>query len=332
MHWVHLVTVLVFAVIIYDGRRGRSKHVSAQTCVGMVMAFLMSVFNLPHRWESRCELLAILAAGSLLGVAASIEVIRSGEANGEDDLTIPGLPHWLCKAVPYVGAVCMSLISLFAACHFSVAESISFALQEPRAVSCTLQNFLHVTALLPQLVFSHRLGFVSPAAVRFLVLVGLNHMYEFITDALVSVENYQNGTFSMHEFSFMSGDFCAAVVLIDFMCIVATSRHSLFSCSMALELPLQGGDDRFNSETTSKPCVQRFGWPVFLHTFFADGACRRERLAASLAVLAIIGVCITLGLINWIFLLVGCMGTLAFQMLNASYPRGFVDKTEKCAV
>eukprot|EP00930_Biecheleria_cincta_P059023 TRINITY_DN44790_c0_g1_i1.p1 TRINITY_DN44790_c0_g1~~TRINITY_DN44790_c0_g1_i1.p1 ORF type:complete len:182 (-),score=33.15 TRINITY_DN44790_c0_g1_i1:160-657(-) len=66
----------------------------------------------------------------------------------------------------------------------------------------------------------------------------MKHIYEFTTDAYVSLVHYQKGRLELHEFSFMSGDFLAAVILLDFLYLVVTSDRKLRLISGESELSL----------------------------------------------------------------------------------------------
>merc|ERR1712196_70246 len=111
----------------------------------------------------------------------------------------------------------------FAACHFSPFEVIEFLRGWPTGALCTFQNFLHGVALLPQLVLSRGRGFIAPAAARFLLIIGVKHIVELAADLVVSYGIWKQGKMSLHEASFISGDLFAAVILADFLYLVAVS-------------------------------------------------------------------------------------------------------------
>ncbi|OLQ15453.1 hypothetical protein AK812_SmicGene344 [Symbiodinium microadriaticum] len=205
-----------FGTLAYDASQGRAKNISTQTMVALTASLALSTLNLPK-----------VFVGCLLGSLASWQVAKDSQADGEDDLRVPGVPQKASKAVVYVGAVVMGILSLLISCRFSPTELQNFIAADFQSPVCTFQNFLHAFALLPQLVLCRRQGFVSPAGVRFLFLLGTKHLYEFISDAYVSYKHYLRGRLSFHEFSFMFGDFVAAVILLDFLYLVLVDERSV---------------------------------------------------------------------------------------------------------
>jgi hypothetical protein len=205
--------------------------------VGLTLSIMATMLNLPQR-QHRTTKICVIIAGSIVGTICSAAVFKASEIKGEDDVIIGRLRGRACKLVPYFATLVMGLVAMFVACHFSVTEMVSFMRKDVKATSCTFQNYLHAFALLPQLVLCRRQGFVCPATVKFLFLIGVKHIYEFTTDAYVSWVHYQKGRLDLHEFSFMSGDFLAAVILLDFLYLVVTSDHKLRLIAGESELSL----------------------------------------------------------------------------------------------
>ncbi|CAJ1395760.1 unnamed protein product [Effrenium voratum] len=227
MFLINYMEAMAFSMLAYDASKGRAKHVSLQSCVALTLALALSAMNLPRANSRKIYKLAIVFVGCCFGTLASWRVAKDTQANNEDDLNLPGLSSRGCKAVIYVAAVVMGFLSLMVACRFSLSDMWSFMKNDNQSTVCTFQNFLHAFALLPQLVLCRRQGFVAPAAVRFLCLLGTKHLYEFVSDAYVSYQHYLRGRLHLHEFSFMSGDFVAALILLDFLYLVLVDERTL---------------------------------------------------------------------------------------------------------
>eukprot|EP00913_Durusdinium_trenchii_P034233 g32037.t2 len=221
MFLINYMETLAFAMLGYDASQGRTKHISLQTCVALTLSLVLGGFNLPRDFGRRLHKLILVFVGCCCGTWACYGVAKDTQAEGED-----GLPAKASQAVIYVSSFVLGLI-LFVACRFSPQETVQFMFTDLQSSVCTFQNFLHALALLPQLVLCRRKHFVSPAALRFLFLLGTKHLYEFVTDAYVSYQHYLRGRLHLHEFSFMSGDFFAALILLDFLYLVLTDEGTL---------------------------------------------------------------------------------------------------------
>lgn len=226
MFLINYMETLAFAMLGYDASQGRTKHISLQTCVALTLSLVLGGFNLPRDFGRRLHKLILVFVGCCCGTWACYGVAKDTQAEGEDNLSVPGLPAKASQAVIYVSSFVLGLI-LFVACRFSPQETVQFMFTDLQSSVCTFQNFLHALALLPQLVLCRRKHFVSPAALRFLFLLGTKHLYEFVTDAYVSYQHYLRGRLHLHEFSFMSGDFFAALILLDFLYLVLTDEGTL---------------------------------------------------------------------------------------------------------
>jgi len=226
MYAIYFVETGALALLCRDAVKGYAKSVSTQMVVGLTLSIMATMLNLPAR-QHRTTKICVIIAGSIVGTICSAAVFKTSEIKGEDNIIIGRLQGRISKLVPYFATFVMGLVALFVACHFSITEMVSFMQKDVKATSCTFQNYLHAFALLPQLVLCRRQGFVCPATVKFLFLIGMKHIYEFTTDAYVSWVHYQKGRLDLHEFSFMSGDFLAAIILLDFLYLVVTSDHKL---------------------------------------------------------------------------------------------------------
>merc|ERR1719148_176452 len=101
----------------------------------------------------------------------------------------------------YLVTLLMSIVVCFAACRFSFFEFNRWVRGYPVFLICTFQNFLHGTALLPQLVVFRQRGFVARAAARFLVLTGIKLIMEFAEDSAVTFIVWSKGQLQFHEIS-----------------------------------------------------------------------------------------------------------------------------------
>merc|ERR1712125_294459 len=86
---------------------------------------------------------------------------------------------------------------------------------------------MHGFALLPQLMLSHRRGFVSPAAVRFLLLTATKLFVELYVDLKYIRRDYLDDQIDFDDFTFIGGDVFAAAVLLDFLYLYATSHSKV---------------------------------------------------------------------------------------------------------
>ncbi|CAE7697220.1 unnamed protein product, partial [Symbiodinium pilosum] len=291
---------LSFGMLAYDASQGRAKHISTQTIVALTISLALSALNLPRAWASKVHKLIVVFVGCCLGSAACWQVAKDSQADGEDDLRVPGVPQRHSKAVIYVGAVVMGVLSLLISCRFSPAELGNFVSHDIQSPVCTFQNFLHAFALLPQLVLCRRQGFVSPTGVRFLFLLGSKHLYEFFSDSYVSYKHYVRGHLSFHEFSFMFGDFVAAVILLDFLYLVLVDERSMQLLMGCKEMELRDEEAPFGQEekSTSKSSLPGLS-ALCLHLRERMDEPRFQRLAflgASATVAVLLG--LALGLIN----------------------------------
>ena len=285
---------MAFAMLAYDAFKGRTKHISLQTCVALTLSLILGGFNLPRAWGGKVHKLILVAVGCGFGSLACYGVSKDSEADGEDTLNLPGVGRRAAHGVIYVSAFMMGLLSLFVACRFSVNETYNFMFTDIQSSVCTFQNFLHAFALLPQLVLCRRKGFVSPAALRFLVLLGTKHLYEFITDAYVSYLHYQRGKLHWHEFSFMSGDLVAALILLDFLYLVLADEGTLLLLLGCKEMELL-------DEEAGNEIGEQTRWQCILHQLqpFLESSQKRHQvvmLCASSVTVVVVGV--QLGLLN----------------------------------
>lgn len=293
MFLINYMETMAFAMLAYDAYKGRTKHISLQTCLALTLSLVLGAFNLPRAWYRKIHKLILVFAGCCFGSLACWGVSKDTEAEGEDNLTIPGVPPRASQAVIYVSALIMGLLSLLVACRFSPSETYNFMFADVQSSVCTFQNFLHAFALLPQLVLCRRKHFVSPAALRFLVLLGTKHLYEFITDAYVSYQHYQRGKLHLHEFSFMSGDFVAALILLDFLYLVLADEGTLLLLLGCKEMELQDEEAGCEPEATRWQCILKK-----LQPFLESSKKRHDvvMLCASGIVVVLLGV--QLGLLN----------------------------------
>mmetsp|Transcript_27426 Transcript_27426/g.63883 ORF Transcript_27426/g.63883 Transcript_27426/m.63883 type:complete len:335 (+) Transcript_27426:64-1068(+) len=299
MFLINYMEGLSFALLGYDAYQGRAKHISTQSVVALTISLALSSMNLPRSWTGKIHKLIVVFIGCCLGTLASWQVSKCSRAEGEDDLRVPGLSQRASKAAIYVGAFLMGVLSLLISCRFSPSELQTFLASDLQSPLCTFQNFLHAFALLPQLVLCRRQGFVAPAGVRFLFLLGTKHLYEFIADAYVSYKHYQRGRLSFHEFSFMFGDFVAAAILLDFLYMVITDERSVQLLMGSKEMALRDEEDPFSQEETtcSRPQWLLTTWQA-IHPRLGDPQSRQQ-----------VGFCVAL-------LLVAVGGT-ACGLLNA---------------
>mmetsp|Transcript_33161 Transcript_33161/g.95353 ORF Transcript_33161/g.95353 Transcript_33161/m.95353 type:complete len:331 (+) Transcript_33161:85-1077(+) len=231
------VECMAFVIMLHDARKGRARLVSLQTLLALSLCILLSFGNLPRDTSRRYWKQMTVVISSVAAFACSWVVSKKSEANGQDDVTIPRLPRWTSRISIYLLTVVCSLLSLLVACDFSVTTIFTKTCKFKVAL-CTVQNYLHAFALLPQLMLCRHQGFVCPAATRFLFIIGVKDIYEFTSDAYVSYLRYQKGLFDFREVSFMSGDFVAACVLLDFLYLVMISKNKcLLVGDDALDLP-----------------------------------------------------------------------------------------------
>ena len=294
MFLINYVETMAFAMLAYDAFKGRTKHISLQTCVALTLSLILGGFNLPRAWAGKVHKLILVAVGCGFGSLACYGVSKDSEADGEDTLNLPGVGCRAAHGVIYVSALMMGLLSLFVACRFSFNETYNFMFTDIQSSVCTFQNFLHAFALLPQLVLCRRKGFVSPAALRFLVLLGTKHLYEFITDAYVSYLHYQRGKLHWHEFSFMSGDLVAALILLDFLYLVLADEGTLLLLLGCKEMELL-------DEEAGNEIGEQTRWQCILHQLqpFLESSQKRHQvvmLCATSVTVVVVGV--QLGLLN----------------------------------
>lgn len=278
-----------FGTLAYDASQGRAKNISTQTIVALTASLALSTLNLPKAFSSKVHKLIVVFVGCLLGSLASWQVAKDSQADGEDDLRVPGVPQKASKAASRT----------FRSRGFSPTELQNFIAADFQSPVCTFQNFLHAFALLPQLVLCRRQGFVSPAGVRFLFLLGTKHLYEFISDAYVSYKHYLRGRLSFHEFSFMFGDFVAAVILLDFLYLVLVDERSVQLLLGSKEMELRDPEAPFQQEE-KKPASRFAGLSSLLAAARTSLAEPRNRQLAVFAVsaAALAMVAVSMGLIN----------------------------------
>lgn len=333
---LHVETVAL-ALLFRDALKGRTKGISTQMVVGLTLCIMLSIFNLPRHHGRRVEKIGAIVVGSLVGTICSVAISKTSEANGDDDFIIGRIRGRMSKLVPYFAAAWLGLLSLLAACHFSVAEMVHILENEIQVTECTFQNYLHAFVLLPQLVLCRRQGSVSPAAVKFLFLIGVKHIFEFTSDAYVSWKRYERGRSSLREFSFMSGDFVAAVILLDFFHLVATSEHGFRLVATDTELDL--ADDIEGQESTDSTAMQEPSKMMsssiqgrlaeFLEAFDGDSANLRKLLICTL-VFSAATVGSVLGVISIYPMIFAGLGLMVWRFIgNPEVPPPMQEKKQK---
>eukprot|EP00441_Pelagodinium_beii_P031637 CAMPEP_0197642794 /NCGR_PEP_ID=MMETSP1338-20131121/16345_1 /TAXON_ID=43686 ORGANISM="Pelagodinium beii, Strain RCC1491" /NCGR_SAMPLE_ID=MMETSP1338 /ASSEMBLY_ACC=CAM_ASM_000754 /LENGTH=329 /DNA_ID=CAMNT_0043215967 /DNA_START=97 /DNA_END=1086 /DNA_ORIENTATION=+ len=329
MYLINLMETLAFTMIAYDAKKKRTHQISAQTMVGLTVSLALTIFNMPSKFEAKVFKACLITVGTVFGCVASKEVAKTTQVKGEDDLGIPGLPEWTGKAMIYMATLVAGCIALLVACKGSIFDTVGFVISDIQSTTCTFQNFLHAFALVPQLLVCRRQGFVSPAAVRFLFLIGVKHLYEFTSDAWISYKHYLVGKLELHEFSFMSGDFVAAIILLDFLYMVAVDQKNYLLCTGELELELAGDEEAGTPEKRS----ERVPANVFaqLQSMWSNEK-QRKQLVFFAAVVTLAALGVAFELINvWVMagaglLYVGGRKVFSVPLLPVS------EKVEKCVV
>lgn len=324
------------ALLLRDALKGRAKGISTQMIAGLTLSIMLAGFNLPQHKNRTLKICAIIA-GSLLGTICSVAVSRTNEANGDDDLIIGRVRGRTSKLVPYVLTAVMGLLSLLAACHFSTAEMMLFMKSHTKAVACSFENYLHAFALLPQLVLCRRQGYVAPAAVKFLFLIGVKHIFEFTSDAYVSWQRYEKGRLDLHEFSFMSGDFLAAVILLDFFYLTVMSRFGVclifkdteLELDEDIEAPVSTDSKTMQEPSNMMPKSIQGKLAEFMEAFDAGSASLRKLLTCTLLFAAsMIGT--VFGLISIYPMIVAGLGFIVWRSIaNPELPLPMHEKKEK---
>eukprot|EP00928_Gymnodinium_smaydae_P079624 TRINITY_DN63502_c0_g1_i1.p1 TRINITY_DN63502_c0_g1~~TRINITY_DN63502_c0_g1_i1.p1 ORF type:complete len:366 (+),score=30.29 TRINITY_DN63502_c0_g1_i1:64-1098(+) len=239
----YVIEAGAFILLCFDVRKGCAGGFSARTVAALTFNVALCFFNLPHTPAERLKHQAYIGACVISGTLGSYLISRQNTACDDDDLCSKQLPRWLRESAIYLVSLALSVFAVFAACHFSYAETLAYASLEPRGPLCAFLNFSNAMALLPQLVLCRRRGAVPPSVVKFLLIIGCKQAYEFMSDVFVSYANYQAGKFSTHELCFMSGDLIAAVLLMDLYYMVASSKAILPLCFGKAELPLSLEDE-----------------------------------------------------------------------------------------
>jgi len=236
-----------------DAKNKRAQQISTQTMVGLTISLILTLFNMPRKFEMQVLKASTSLVGTVFGFVAFKEVARTTQVlKGEDDFTFPGLPDRTRKAMIYVATVISGCIALFIACKGSVVDTFTFITTDMQSTMCTFQNFLNAFSLVPQLLVCRRQGFVSPVAVRFLFCIGMKHLFEFTSDASISYQRYGKGKLDLHELSFMSGDFLAAIVLLDFLYLVLMDQRRHLVCTGEMELELADEEAGSCEQNTEK--------------------------------------------------------------------------------
>jgi len=249
---------VAFAIMANDAKNKRAQQISTQTMVGLTISLILTLFNMPRKFEMQVLKASTSLVGTVFGFVACKEVARTTQVlKGEDDFTFPGLPDRTRKAMIYVATVISGCIALFIACKGSVVDTFTFITTDMQSTMCTFQNFLNAFSLVPQLLVCRRQGFVSPTAVRFLCIIGVKHLYEFFSDAWVSYKHYEKGKLALHELSFMLGDFIAAIVLLDFLFLLLMEAKKVSICTGEMELQLtdEEAGSREQSEEKDPECM-----------------------------------------------------------------------------
>merc|ERR1719277_2869624 len=225
-----------YVMLIRDARHDQVTGVSAQTLLALSLGMGLRYADLTQQkgalfyWFDFIVVSITMAAG----LFCSCIVAKRSDAGSEDEI-LQNKPRWMSVSAVYVMAACMTLVAMLSACHGSIYEVDAYVRSLPTALSCTFENFLHGTALLPQLILSRQRGFVAPAACKLLLILGVKHICELADDLAVSYRNLLEGSFNTHEASFLSGDLFAALVLLDFLYLFVASRLLAKPKSKALE-------------------------------------------------------------------------------------------------
>lgn len=240
-----VVEFVPFLLLWRDAKRFQVNGVSAQTCAALTVSVAISSWNMPANRTDAVINLVMTAMTSCIGLCCTRAVAKASDVVSEADLIPRSVPRWVQWIVVYMAAVVLALVASFVACHASVAELANWIWTFPVGILCTFQNFLHGTALLPQLLISRQRGYVAPAAARFLFIIAIKHIIEFFADLGDTYILWQAGRLNLHEASYMSADFFAAVMLLDFMYLYAVS-NKLFT------MPRFGGCCRRSATGESK--------------------------------------------------------------------------------
>jgi len=239
MYLINAIEGVAFAVMAYDAKNKKAQQISTRTMVGLAVSLPLTFLNMGSTFALKAYKGSIVLIGLVFSIVACKEVARTTQVQGEDDVTVPGLPEWTGKYTIHVATLISGCIALLVAGEGSVVDAFTFAVTDVQSSSCTFQNFLHAYALIPQLLVCRRQGFVSGATARFLFLIGVKHLYEFSEDAWISYRNFSVGKFNWHrEFSFMSGNFIAAIILLDFLYLVLMDKKKYLLCTGELEIEL----------------------------------------------------------------------------------------------
>mmetsp|Transcript_42849 Transcript_42849/g.100475 ORF Transcript_42849/g.100475 Transcript_42849/m.100475 type:complete len:249 (-) Transcript_42849:80-826(-) len=230
-----------YVVLFRDARLGRVQGVSWKSIAALAASATLGIGNL-ETWYGWIPLKE-WALANLCAWAAAVAVYQRTNVRGlQDDILGRGwrLPSLLRGLLPSILAMLMALVVSFMACKFSMLNLANWMWEDARGFLCTFQNFMHGTALLPQLMVSRDDQFVAPAAAKFLLVTGILHIYELVSDLAVSWIHYEEDRLDFHEISFLSGDLFAAVILMDFLYLVATSksRKEIVLHSSGLPVPV----------------------------------------------------------------------------------------------
>mmetsp|Transcript_52220 Transcript_52220/g.122200 ORF Transcript_52220/g.122200 Transcript_52220/m.122200 type:complete len:257 (-) Transcript_52220:75-845(-) len=240
---------IAFGLMVRDAHLDRVGGISWKMFIGLAASSTLTFFNLSpsHGWIPFKEWFL----NTSFAWAATYSVYKNTNVKSDQDDIVGAhfdflatyskrLPDMLRHAAPYMLAIVMTLVVSMFACKFSVFDFASWVRSGPRGILCTFQNYLHGTALLPQLMVSRQDQYVAPAAARFLFILGVLHISEFAADSLVSWQHFLDGRLELHEISFLSGDLFAAVILLDFLYLVCTSksRNAIVMNSSGLSLPV----------------------------------------------------------------------------------------------
>jgi len=215
-----------YALLFRDAQLRRVQGVSWKSIATLAACLSLNVFNLDkwHGWLPLKEW-ALLTCCAWAATSAVYE--RTNVRGNQDDIVGTKrvkLPLLARHMVPLCLAVVMAAVASLVACQFSVMNFIMWVRKDYRGLLCTFQNFLHGTALLPQLTVSRDDQYVAPAAAKFLLILGVLHIYELISDVAVSWIHYRQHRLDFHEISFLLGDLFAAVILLDFLYLVLSSK------------------------------------------------------------------------------------------------------------
>eukprot|EP00403_Amphidinium_massartii_P008183 CAMPEP_0178423920 /NCGR_PEP_ID=MMETSP0689_2-20121128/27937_1 /TAXON_ID=160604 /ORGANISM="Amphidinium massartii, Strain CS-259" /LENGTH=242 /DNA_ID=CAMNT_0020045529 /DNA_START=87 /DNA_END=812 /DNA_ORIENTATION=+ len=223
---VKLAKSLAYVLLFRDAHLKRVQGVSWRTIAMLALSLTLNFFNL-DKWHGMLPIKEWVLTNLCAWVAA-VSVFQRTNVRGLQDCILGTrrlrLPMLMRHLLPMALALAMAAVASIIACKFDVVNFVDWVTKDARGLLCTFQNFLHGTALLPQLMVSRDEQYVAPAAAKFLLIMGIVHVYEFVCDVGVSWIHYKQERLDFHELSFLLGDMFAAIILLDFLYLVLTSK------------------------------------------------------------------------------------------------------------